>query len=252
LSLQLGFAIIPLIHFVSDKTKMKGFHIGKITQIAAWIIATTIVSLNAKLVYDEISGWIENAENPLVLWLTVVPLAIGFLALLLYIVFKPFIAKAKAKNYNHSPHNLTLTFSEKATYSKKNIAISVDFSDADENAINSAFELGGIAAKYTLIHVVETVGAMMYGENIQDHETTIDEKLLNEYREMLIQKGFNVEVQLGFGKPGKVIPKIVNAGNFDILVMGTHGHTGFKDLLFGTTVDKLRHQISIPLFIVKK
>jgi len=139
LSLQLGFAIIPLIHFVSDKSKMKGFHIGKITQIAAWIIATTIVSLNAKLVYDEISGWIENAENPLVLWLTVVPLAIGFLALLLYIVFKPFIAKSKAKNYNHSPHNLTLTFSEKATYNKKDIAISVDFSEADENAINSSF-----------------------------------------------------------------------------------------------------------------
>jgi manganese transport protein len=47
--LQLGFAIIPLIHFVSDKSKMKGFHIGKATQIA-WVIATIIVSLNAKLV----------------------------------------------------------------------------------------------------------------------------------------------------------------------------------------------------------
>ncbi|HRA73013.1 MAG TPA: universal stress protein, partial [Flavobacterium sp.] len=42
-----------------------------------------------------------------------------------------------------------------------------------------------------------------------------------------------------------------NKGKFDVLVMGTHGHTGFKDLLFGTTVDKLRHKISIPLFIVK-
>ena len=41
-------------------------------------------------------------------------------------------------------------------------------------------------------------------------------------------------------------------GNFDILVMGTHGHTGLKDLIFGTTVDKLRHKISIPLLIVKK
>jgi manganese transport protein len=68
----------------------------------------------------------------------------------------------------------------------------------------------------------------------------------------LFKKGFRVEIQLGFGKPGKVIPTIVNTGSFDILVMGTHGHTGFKDLLFGTTVNKLRHQISIPLFIVKK
>ena len=144
-----------------------------------------------------------------------------------------------------------MNFSQSETYDKKNIAISVDFSDADEIAINSAFELGGIQANYTLIHIVETIGAMMYGENIEDHETTIDEKLLQEYKEMLTEKGFKVDVKLGFGKPDTTIPKIVNEGNFDILVMGTHGHTGFKDIIFGTTVDKLRHKISIPLFIVK-
>jgi manganese transport protein len=43
LSLQLGFAIIPLIHFVSDKSKMK--IIGKATQIASAFIVS-----NAKLV----------------------------------------------------------------------------------------------------------------------------------------------------------------------------------------------------------
>jgi len=252
LSLQLGFAIIPLIHFVSDKTKMKGFHIGKWTRIASWLIATTIVCLNAKLVYDEITGWMEASENPTWIWLTIVPMAFGFLFLLLFIVFKPFFAKSKSEIQNHSPHNLALKFSKTGNYSKKNIAISVDFSRSDEAAINNAFELGGSDAKYTLIHVVETVGAMMYGDDIKDHETTIDEKLLDEYKVMLNEQGFKVETKLGFGTPDKVIPKIVNAGGFDILVMGTHGHTGFKDLIFGTTVDKLRHKISIPLFIVKK
>ena len=250
LNLQLGFAIIPLIHFVSDKSKMRGFHISKITQVAAWIIASIIVSLNAKLVFDEISGWLETSQNPIILWLTVVPLAFGFLILLLYIVFKPFISKAKLDIHNHSPHNMVLKFSESAAHSQKNIAISVDFSFADEKAINYAFNMGGIEAKYTLIHVVETVGAMIYGKNVDDHETTIDEKLLLEYKQMFREKGFHVKTQLGFGKPNKVIPKIVNKGNFDILVMGTHGHTGMKDLLFGTTVDKLRHKISIPLVIV--
>jgi len=251
LSLQLGFAIIPLIHFVSDKSKMKGFHISRITQISAWIIATIIVSLNAKLVFSQIEGWLTSSENPIILWLTIVPLTVGFFILLLYIVFNPFLSKVKVNIDNHSPHNLNLKFNEKGNYIKKNIAISVDFSDADEAAINNAFELGGKEANYTLIHVVETVGAMMYGENIEDHETLIDEKLLLEYKEMLSEKGFKITTQLGFGKPNKVIPKIINEGTFDILVMGTHGHKGFKDLIFGTTVDKLRHQISIPLFIVK-
>ena len=251
LSLQLGFAIIPLIHFVSDKNKMKGFHISRITQIAGWLVTLIIVSLNAKLVYDEINGWLEASENPIVLWITVVPLAFGFLVLLLYIIFKPFISKSKHTILNHSPHNLKLKFSDTESYNKKNIAIAVDFSTADEGALNNAFELGGIQATYTLIHVVETVGAMMYGENVDDHETLIDEKLLDQYKVMLTEKGFKIETQLGFGKPDRVIPQLINAGTFDVLVMGTHGHTGFKDLLFGTTVNKLRHKISIPLFIVK-
>jgi manganese transport protein len=166
-------------------------------------------------------------------------------------VFKPFVSKSKIDIHNHSPHSLKLNFSESGSKLKRNVAVTVDFSDADEVALNSAFEQGGIDAKYTLIHVVETVGAMIYGDNIDDHETSIDEKLLGQYKDMLSEKGFTVEIQLGFGKPNKVIPEIINKGDFDILVMGTHGHTGFKDLLFGTTVDKLRHKISIPLFIVK-
>jgi len=250
LSLQLGFAIIPLIHFVSDKSKMNGFHIGRVTQIAAWIIALIIVSLNVKLVFDEITDWLTSSQNPTLLWLTVVPLAFGFLILLLYIVAKPFFIKSKSDIRNHSPHNMTLKFSS-AAYAKKKIAISVDFSTADEKALQHAIDFGGKDAKYTLIHVVETVGAMMYGTNISDHETTIDEKLLSEYHELLSEKGFNIDTKLGFGKPDKVISKLVNEGKYDILIMGTHGHGSFKDLIFGTTVNNVRHAISIPLFIVK-
>jgi manganese transport protein len=230
---------------------MKGFHISKTTQFVSWIVALIIVSLNIQLVYNEIEGWLATSEDPLVLWLTVIPLSFAFLILLFYIVFRPFITRAKIDIHNHSPHNLNLQFSKKGGYNKKDIAVTVDFTSSDEGAINSAFELGGTDAKYTLIHVVETVGAMIYGDNIDDHETLIDDELLKEYKKMLTEKGFQVETELGFGTPDKVIPEIINKGKYDVLVMGTHGHTGFKDLLFGTTVDKLRHKISIPLFIVK-
>ena len=90
-----------------------------------------------------------------------------------------------------------------------------------------------------------------YIKRINKVLTLIDENLLLKYKEMLSESGFSVTTKLGFGKPSKIIPEIINNENYDILVMGTHGHNGFKDLLFGTTVDKLRHKVSIPLFIVK-
>ncbi|RZJ31531.1 MAG: iron/manganese transporter [Flavobacterium sp.] len=251
LSLQLGFAIIPLIHFVSDKNKMKGFHISRPTQIAAWIIALIIVSLNAKLVYGEIADWLESSAHPEILWVTVVPLSIGFLVLLLFIIFKPFFRKAKADVFNHSPHSLKLKLGSSGVRTKRNIAVAVDFSAADEGALNHAFSLGGEEADYTLIHVVETVGAMMYGERIEDHETTVDEKLLAEYKEILTLKGYRAKTELAFGEPALMIPKLVNKGGYDLLVMGTHGHRGFKDLVFGTTVGKVRHRIKVPLYLIR-
>ncbi len=251
LSLQLGFAIIPLIHFVSDKHKMKGFHISKITQIASWLVAIIIVSLNGRLVYTQIKTWLQTSENPTTLWFTVVPLAVGFLILLLFIAFKPLLSKEHKSIQNHSPHIMPLKLNRDNNFTKKNIAISVDFSEADSKALDYAIGLGGKDANYTLIHVVESVGALIYGNKIKDHETTIDEKLLLEYFEMLTNKGYTINTKLGFGKPGKIIPKIINENNFDVLVMGTHGHTGFKDLILGTTVGNVRHKIKIPLLIVK-
>jgi manganese transport protein len=251
LSLQLGFAIIPLIHFVSDDVKMKGFAIGKYTKIASWLIALVIVSLNARLVFDEIKGWIETSDNPIYVWVFVVPLAIAAALLLVYIIVKPFLEKSMATP-TLVPHikEIVVKEAEKPiVYSK--IAIALDFSKTDQKSIESALQLGGKQAFYTIIHVVESVGAMVYGEEIQDFETSSDRSYLEKYKAALEEKGYQVTIQLAFGSPKKGIPEVVNAGNFDILILGAHGHHWFKDLLFGTTVDAVRHSISIPLLIVK-
>jgi manganese transport protein len=55
---------------------MRGFHIGR-TSSNILDRGLIIVALNGKLVYDEITGWLEASENPIVLWLTVVPLALS-------------------------------------------------------------------------------------------------------------------------------------------------------------------------------
>jgi len=250
LSLQLGFAVIPLIHLTSDKKQMGEFANKGWVKILAWLIALTIVSLNGKLVIDTLGEWIAEAENPTIYYLTVVPLVVGAGVLLLYITFAPIIKSVKQKaTYapDGLPRDLEITDAKKY----KRIAVTVDFSSSDSKAISNAFSQGGKEAAYILIHIVETAGARMMGSDIDDLETLSDQSNLEKYKSDLEAKGYTIELKLGFGSPKKSIPEIVNNCNCDLLVMGAHGHKAFKDLLFGTTLDQVRHNVNVPVLIVK-
>ena len=56
LSMQLPFAVIPLVHFVSDREKMGSFAISRGVAVLAWVVAALILGLNFKLLYDTIIG----------------------------------------------------------------------------------------------------------------------------------------------------------------------------------------------------
>jgi manganese transport protein len=99
--------------------------------------------------------------------------------------------------------------------------------------------------------VVETAGALMMGSDIRDFETSTDKKNLDEYAHELREKGFDCKIKIGYGNPKKAIPEIVNEFNAHLLVMGAHGHRGAKDIIFGTTVDAVRHKVKIPVLIVR-
>lgn len=252
LSMQLGFAVIPLIHFTSDKIKMGIFVIKPWVKIAAWIIATIIVALNVKLVSQEVSDWLINAgENAWIIWITVVPVCAAAAVLLIYITLKPYIERKAAEKEARIPHGsaITLDIDKKLHY--KRIAITLDFSKMDNLTIQSALAQGGRDARYILLHVVETAGAMVYGSEIEDQESAKDSAALENYRNQLAEKGYSVETQIGFGNPRRRIPEMVTAFQADLLVMGAHGHKFFKDLIFGTTVDTVRHRVKIPVLIVR-
>ncbi|OFY87355.1 MAG: iron/manganese transporter [Bacteroidetes bacterium RIFCSPLOWO2_12_FULL_35_15] len=250
LSLQLGFAVIPLIHLTSDKKLMGEFASKMWLKILAWIVAAIIVSLNAKLVIDTLLEWIHTSESPLIIYLTAVPLAVGAGVLLFYVTFKPIINKAKQKQHqvpDGKPEELKIKMENK--YNR--IAITVDFSTTDSNAISNAIAQGGKEAEYILIHIVETAGARMMGHEIKDFETESDSINLDKYKTELTSQGFKIQVKLGFGNPKKSIPEIVNSCNCDLLVMGAHGHRALKDIIFGTTLDAVRHNVKVPVLIVK-
>lgn len=250
LSLQLGFAVIPLIHFVSDKAKMGEFAIGLTTRIFAWIIAGIIVLLNVKLVINQLSSWLLLSHHKTLILITIVPGAIGLGILLLFITVRPTVRRFLSKAIR-SPHKSIDLGDILTKTSYQRVAIAIDFSKVDTEVLRHAISLCQPQSKILIVHIVETAGAIIMGNEINDFETQQDQEILEKYKTYIERQGFETEIRLGFGNPQKVIPKKVIEFKADILVMGAHGHKGLKDIIFGTTVDKVRHRVNVPVFIVK-
>ena len=249
LSLQLGFAVIPLIHFVSDKNKMGEFVIPNWQKILSWIAAITIISLNVKLVYTEIFNLLLNSKNIILISFTIIPICLFCLLMLIYILIIPFIMKEK-KYSNKEFHDAFKPLNLNINTSPKRIAVTVDFSSSDNKAINKAIELSNNQAKLILIHILESTNAMVYGENAFDLEREEDFQKLKLYQNQLLKENIVTEIQLGFGNPKLAIPELILKNNCDVLVMGTHGHKTMKDIILGATIDSIRHEIKITLVLV--
>lgn len=251
LSLQLGFAVIPLIHFTSDKKRMGKFAISLKVKVLAWICAVLIVALNAKLVYEQLFDWIkEYPSSAIWIYALVFPIVIGVAALLIYVFFRPMLYKHKDQPV-YAPHGIASAITELDAIIYKHIAITIDFSKNDNDCLRHAIMQGGKRADYTLIHVVETAGARYYGKQVMDSETQSDADNLNQYVTTLENLGYKAQAQIGYGNPASAIAKIVNEEGVDFIVMGSHGHKALKDLIFGTTVNSVRHMVNVPVLVVK-
>lgn len=249
LSLQLGFAVIPLIHFVSDRRKMGAFSIPLWQKVASWLAVLVIVVLNIGMVYNELVSLITNASSPILLSFIIIPFCLLCLYVLGYIVVVPFIDKQLAK-VNTSMHQPLKPLVLEAAKHFEKIAITVDFSESDNKAINKALQLGTPQAVVVLIHVLESANAVVYGEEASDLEREEDYIKLKQYGLQLQALGYVVELVMGFGNPKTEIPRLIKIHQCQLVVMGRHGHKTFKDILLGATIDEVRHHIEVPLVLV--
>jgi manganese transport protein len=248
LSVQLGFAVIPLIHFVSDKETMGEFAIKPFTKAVSWLVAIVLLYLNSKMVIEQCM--ILFNQPGMLFWKTVIIIAgIIFVALFLTMTFLPMLQKQHRKStgiiHGEIPalHNLSVSHTHI-------IAIALDFSENDEKLIAHAISQGDKDATYILMHIVESVSAKFFGEDSDDEETRRDKLRLESYASQLTGLGYMVKTELGYRNRIKGIVKIVNKSGADMLVMGAHRHTGVKDYLFGETIESVRHELKITVLIV--
>ena len=246
LSLQLGFAIIPLIHFVSDKTKMGRFAINRVTKLVAWLIAAVLIYLNFKMLISQ-SEPVFQGHN---IWpkILIVGSALFFIILLLYIIVEPIITRRKIASSITIHPEIKNIMVEIPHYNK--IAIALDFTDNDKKLISHAIGQGNPETEFVLIHIVESASAILWGSQSGDYETQKDQNQLDDYVAQMTAKKLKATGLLGYRRRAKEIVRLVKECNADMLVVGAHGHTGIKDLIYGQTVNSVRHELQIPILMV--
>lgn len=250
LSLQLGFAIIPLIHFVSDKKTMGKYAAGPLVKTASWIITALLVYLNTRMVYTEAAQYIGNSGNIFV-DILIIAAGVGFIALIITTVAYPLISRyqQKASARIHSTPELYLGNIEPAIYNR--IAMALDFSRNDEKIIANALAHGNPNTEYVLIHIVESASARYLGGESDDFETRKDQEQMDAYISLLKNRNIKAKGMLGYKHRAAEIVRIVKEENADFIVLGGHGHTGIKDWIYGETTNQVRHKVKVPVLVIQ-
>jgi manganese transport protein len=248
LSVQLGFAVIPLIHFVSDRKLMGDFIASPVIRFLSWLVAALLLYLNVKLVVEELAPWLAQPGGWGIKTLILVASAAA-VSLLVYITIHPFFTRyaGKAPPLVHPQPDALQDWTPPAFH---HIAIALDFSAHDQKLLAYAVGQGGIDGRYLLIHIVESASARMLGKESDDLETRKDQERLDQYRSALEEKGYRCDTALGFRHRSREIARIVNQQKAEMLVIGSHGHTGLKDFIYGETVNAVRHELRIPVLVV--
>jgi manganese transport protein len=261
LSLQLSFAVIPLIHFTSNRRNMGEFATPRWAQALAWIVAAIIVGLNGKLVFDSAVEWVGLARESGVSWVgvplswyvvgTLVLLIGAVLSLLVHVAIKPIFWPAPAWRPTAS-----LEFDWNDALRPRplqSIGVALEHTGADTEIMNRALSLATPGkTELTLLHVVDTPLTGVYGPQTADQHSEADARYLEDLAQVLRDRGYQVTVNMLFGpdRAGRLVAQL-RRSPVDLLVVGSHGHGLVRDLLFGQTVDKVRHNIEIPMLIAR-
>ena len=136
----------------------------------------------------------------------------------------------------------------------KRILVAIEHSDADRTILSHVEELAQLTgAELVLVHVADGWAARHFNQlKLRESEEIQDDRA---YLEMLCEqlrnKGLTADSRLLMGDPSTQLVKAVETEKADALAMDTHGHRFLQDLVKGTTVDRVRHLVTVPVVLVR-
>jgi manganese transport protein len=259
LSLQLPFALIPLLHFTSSKLKMKEFASKHLISLTAWIASGFIIVLNLKLVQEFIFENISvSGIAGIAIKFVVLPVIVFLLILLAWITFEPYFKKERLEKLEEFLIKKPFAYAKKIPFAMsrvevyKKIGIALEGKpENDEQIIKGALPfLKTLTAEIYLIHCVETVTGRFMGDMVADQSATRMKIYMDSLGEKLKAEGFRSHAVIGGGEPENEIARICKQDEIELLIVGSHGHKFLKDIVYGSTVNEVRHKVRVPVLAI--
>ena len=136
----------------------------------------------------------------------------------------------------------------------KKILVTLENSRTDEAILRHIEWLAKpLGSSLLLVHVADGWMAR-HRERLnlaESEEMRIDRAYLETVRNRFAAAGIPAETQLLWGEPADEIVKIAEATGVDLIAMSTHGHRFLADLVYGSTANKIRHTVEIPVLLLK-
>jgi len=134
------------------------------------------------------------------------------------------------------------------------ILVPVENRETDQTILGHIRPLARLAnSKLMLVHVADGWVARNFEQlKLQEsEEMKQDREYLQTVEQELVNEGFEVSSVLAMGDPATEIIKLASATGIDLIAMTTHGHRFVSDLLYGSTADKVRHSVDVPVLLLK-
>ncbi len=134
----------------------------------------------------------------------------------------------------------------------KTILVTLDGTPTDRAIVEHIKKLANLLhSRVVLLHVADGWAARTYGADAVSPEIAEDTAYLQSLRVEFQSAGIPTEAELAFGEPGEQIVKWVGEKSCDLVAMSTHGHRFLADLFLGSTSRRVRHNVSVPVLLLR-
>ncbi|MEO7274017.1 MAG: universal stress protein [Vicinamibacterales bacterium] len=134
------------------------------------------------------------------------------------------------------------------------ILVAIEHSAADQAVLTHVERLAGLTgARLLLVHVADGWAARHYDDlKLRESEEIKEDRI---YLEGLCHHfsslGVTCRGRLALGDPATELVKVAQEEQVDLIAMSTHGHRFLNDLLRGSTADRVRHRVKVPVLMVR-